>query len=87
MARTKKVSIPQDKAKKSEVTRHPRRGHYLSDDESKELRQRECLRCDREFLSEGPHNRLCGPCRTFLAANPPEIVYTIKVPRGIIGRG
>lgn len=24
---------------------------------------RNCLKCDREFISEGPHNRLCLPCR------------------------
>jgi hypothetical protein len=28
---------------------------------------RACLRCDRRFLSEGPHNRLCQACREFLA--------------------
>ncbi len=25
--------------------------------------RRVCLRCDREFLSEGIHNRLCDSCR------------------------
>jgi hypothetical protein len=25
--------------------------------------QRRCLRCQKSFDSEGPHNRLCGPCR------------------------
>jgi hypothetical protein len=25
-----------------------------------------CLRCDREFKSQGPHNRLCPPCRSRL---------------------
>ncbi|PJK29933.1 helix-turn-helix domain-containing protein [Minwuia thermotolerans] len=24
---------------------------------------RDCLNCGRRFASEGPHNRLCGPCR------------------------
>ena len=26
--------------------------------------QRACMCCRTEFLSEGPHNRLCGRCRT-----------------------
>jgi 5-methylcytosine-specific restriction endonuclease McrA len=34
------------------------------------LKRRSCLRCDRMFLSEGPHNRLCQSCREFLAASP-----------------
>src|SRR5919106_233516 len=34
------------------------------------LKRRACLRCDRTFLSEGPHNRLCQSCREFLAASP-----------------
>jgi hypothetical protein len=24
---------------------------------------RKCLRCQKQFDSEGPHNRMCGPCR------------------------
>ena len=34
------------------------------------MKRRFCLRCDREFLSEGPHNRLCQSCRGFLTAAP-----------------
>lgn len=34
------------------------------------LKRRACLRCDRVFLSEGPHHRLCQDCREFLAASP-----------------
>jgi hypothetical protein len=34
------------------------------------MKRRLCLRCDREFLSEGPHNRLCQLCREFLVAAP-----------------
>lgn len=26
-------------------------------------RKRPCLRCRKEFTSEGPHNRLCDQCR------------------------
>lgn len=25
--------------------------------------QRACLRCRKEFASEGPHHRMCGDCR------------------------
>tara|TARA_R110002094_G_scaffold53154_10_gene64545 strand:+ start:523 stop:765 length:243 start_codon:yes stop_codon:yes gene_type:complete len=24
---------------------------------------RKCLTCPQEFMSEGPHNRMCGQCR------------------------
>ena len=37
------------------------------------MKRRHCLRCDRPFLSEGPHHRLCQPCREFLAAAPTPI--------------
>jgi hypothetical protein len=37
------------------------------------VKRRLCLRCEREFLSEGPHNRLCQPCREFLTAAPTPI--------------
>jgi hypothetical protein len=37
------------------------------------MKRRLCLRCDREFLSEGPHNRLCQPCREFLAVAPTPV--------------
>lgn len=26
-------------------------------------RERACLTCGTNFMSEGPHNRMCGPCR------------------------
>lgn len=26
-------------------------------------RERDCMSCGRPFLSEGPHNRMCGKCR------------------------
>lgn len=34
------------------------------------LKRRDCLRCDRAFLSGGPHHRLCEACRRVLAASP-----------------
>lgn len=39
------------------------------------LKKRECLRCDRKFLSEGSYNRLCEPCRVYLeeAPTPAEV--------------
>jgi hypothetical protein len=37
-----------------------------------------CLRCDREFLSAGPHNRLCQACRDALAeSSTPEEAYPL----------
>jgi hypothetical protein len=35
--------------------------------------KRDCLRCDRTFLSAGTHNRLCQPCREFLDINPTPV--------------
>ncbi len=29
-------------------------------------KRRPCMRCDRSFMSEGPHHRLCTDCRAFL---------------------
>jgi hypothetical protein len=29
------------------------------------LKPRKCLRCNREFTSVGPQNRLCDKCREF----------------------
>lgn len=31
--------------------------------------ERRCLRCTRQFISEGPHNRLCDPCREAVGMN------------------
>ena len=57
-----------------------RRARILSKTPSEkiELTQRECLRCDREFPSEGPYNRLCKPCLEYLSTSPtPAEEYTI----------
>lgn len=40
---------------------------------------RQCLRCDAPFDSEGPHHRLCGPCRTA----PAEGVALGRIVRGV----
>jgi hypothetical protein len=29
------------------------------------FQKRACLRCSKEFESEGAHNRMCGPCRGY----------------------
>ena len=34
---------------------------------------KECLRCGAVFDSEGPHNRICGACRTKNENNPGEM--------------
>jgi predicted amidophosphoribosyltransferase len=44
--------------------------------------QRACLRCDRSFMSTGPHNRLCDTCReTLSSTSTPEDEYSILVLR------
>ena len=46
------------------------RAHSKPSRRTMKPKRRECLRCERMFLSEGPHNRLCQSCREFLAASP-----------------
>lgn len=36
-------------------------------------RERPCLTCRRQFLSEGPHHRMCGTCRRGSAMDPYQI--------------
>ena len=31
--------------------------------------KRPCLRCERKFLSQGPHNRICSSCRQVITAS------------------
>jgi 5-methylcytosine-specific restriction endonuclease McrA len=46
-------------------------------------KRRNCLRCDREFWSEGPHHRLCQVCRQVIAASPsPVEEYSLAIPYG-----
>jgi hypothetical protein len=43
------------------------------------LTQRDCLRCDRAFPSEGPFNRLCKTCLEYLNSSPTPIEeYTVS---------
>jgi len=60
-----------------------RRGRIILKSPSKQvaLTQRDCLRCDREFLSEGPYNRLCKSCLEYLSTSPtPAEEYTLGYP-------
>jgi hypothetical protein len=41
-----------------------------SSPKNSKLMQRDCLRCDRAFSSEGPFNRLCKACLEYLNASP-----------------
>jgi hypothetical protein len=47
---------------------------------TKKMKRRNCLRCDREFLSEGPHHRLCRMCRQVIAASPSPVEEYSVVP-------
>lgn len=33
-------------------------------DSRAQRRERPCMCCQNKFMSDGPHNRLCGRCRT-----------------------
>ncbi len=35
-------------------------------------KRRKCLTCEKSFMSEGPHNRMCDGCRSRRAEEPPE---------------
>lgn len=37
------------------------------------VRERECLRCDRTFVSEGPHHRRCKWCEPFVRSLGPDL--------------
>ena len=41
--------------------------------DNRKLMQRDCLRCDRPFHSEGTFNRLCKTCLEYLNASPTPI--------------
>lgn len=49
--------------------------------------KRVCLRCDREFMSEGIYNRICPNCRESnanIALHPNDSVY--EYPMGDVSR-
>jgi hypothetical protein len=57
---------------------HAARGYIKPARRPKKPKRRDCLRCDREFWSEGPHHRLCHMCRQVIAASPsPEEEYSV----------
>ena len=39
-----------------------------------QVRPRECLKCDKEFMSKGPHNRLCNGCASVNASHDNDVV-------------
>ena len=47
------------------------------------VRNRVCLKCDRSFLSQGPHNRICPACKqlNFKLVQAPDRV--IQKQRGL----
>jgi hypothetical protein len=57
------------------------RAHSKRSRRVKDRKERSCLRCDRVFLSEGPHNRLCESCRALLDTSPtPSPEYSLGHP-------
>jgi hypothetical protein len=46
------------------------KGHLKRSSHVGKRKKRAYLRCDRIFLSEGAHNRLCDTCRAVLATAP-----------------
>lgn len=55
---------------------HPPRVTAKRKDQSTQT-PRPCLRCEKIFGSEGPHNRLCQSCRVFIEQSSSEVeVYS-----------
>jgi 5-methylcytosine-specific restriction endonuclease McrA len=59
---------------------HAAKSYVKPSRRSKKLKRRNCLRCDREFFSEGPHHRLCQICRQVIAASPSPVEEYSVVP-------
>jgi hypothetical protein len=59
---------------------HAARRYAKSSRGTKKVKRRNCLRCDREFLSEGPHHRLCQTCRQVIAASASPVEEYSVVP-------
>ncbi len=58
------------------------RHHRITiDTDPTQLKPRACLKCDKPFMSAGPHNRLCPTCNGHLSgeATPEE---THRMPGG-----
>jgi len=58
-----KRTIPAVKAKADELRTEADYAKQATTQAHTTARPRKCLRCERIFPSEGPHNRLCGECR------------------------
>lgn len=58
-------AVVQDGRVVSRTYRIPERAWAAADrlERAARRRIRACLCCDKAFMSDGPHNRLCGPCR------------------------
>jgi hypothetical protein len=59
---------------------HAARSYTKPSRRTKKVKRRNCLRCDREFSSEGPHHRLCQTCRQVIAASPSPVEEYSVVP-------
>jgi hypothetical protein len=67
------VAVMLDQTRSEDKMAHAFRGRPKGSRKTARSKQRLCLRCDRAFLSEGPHNRLCQTCREFLAGAPTPV--------------
>jgi hypothetical protein len=48
------------------------------------VKMRRCLECDLDFLSDGPHCRICPTCTGLINARPtPERTYTVYARDGL----
>jgi hypothetical protein len=59
---------------------HGARSYVKPSRRTKKMKRRNCLRCDREFMSEGSHHRLCRTCRQVIAASPSPVEEYNVVP-------
>ena len=48
----------------------------------KQMRSRDCLCCGKRFMSEGNHNRMCGPCRHRGSAEGSPVGYSFGAMTG-----
>ncbi len=42
-----------------------KKSDWCVDCNTKYVKSRNCLSCGRKFISEGAHNRICSPCRSY----------------------
>ena len=46
---------------------------HIKDEPKPALQPKQCLRCERQFMSWGPGNWLCTSCRGVIEANPSPV--------------